>query len=56
MNKRKKVPVFENEAEERTFWENHNSTEYLDWSQAQIIDFPNLKPFTKTDQADRLSF
>lgn len=48
MNKRKKIPAFKNEAEERAFWENHDSTEYLDWSQAENIHLPNLKPSTKT--------
>jgi predicted DNA binding CopG/RHH family protein len=38
------IPTFANEAEERRFWETHDSTPYLDWSQAQRVRFPNLKP------------
>lgn len=49
MSKRRKaVPEFESEAEEREFWETHDSSEYLDWSQAEQASFPNLKPSTKT--------
>lgn len=42
------VPKFANEAEERAFWETHDSTEYLDWSKAKKVALPNLKPSTKT--------
>jgi len=49
MSKSKKtVPEFTNEAEEREFWESHDSSEYVDWSQAQTAVLPNLKPSTKT--------
>jgi predicted DNA binding CopG/RHH family protein len=41
-------PKFASEAAERAFWEKHDSTEYLDWSKAQRIVLPNLKPTTKT--------
>jgi predicted DNA binding CopG/RHH family protein len=44
----KAVPQFANETEERVFWEMHDSTEYLDWSKAQKVVLPNLKPTTKT--------
>jgi predicted DNA binding CopG/RHH family protein len=40
----KTIPKFQNEAEERKFWESHDSTEYLDWSEAKKINLPNLKP------------
>jgi len=42
------MPEFKTEAEERKFWETHDSTEYVDWSQARTASFPNLKPSTKT--------
>lgn len=49
MNKpTKTVPKFANDAQERAFWETHESTDYLDWSKAQRVTFPNLKPTTKT--------
>jgi predicted DNA binding CopG/RHH family protein len=44
----KKIPEFRNEDEEREFWSAHDSTDYVDWSQAQRVVFPNLKPATKT--------
>ena len=40
------VPVFSSEAEERDWWETHDSAEHLDWSQARRATFPNLKPTT----------
>jgi len=46
--KAKTVPAFTNEAQERAFWESHDSTEYLDWSKAKTVTLPNLKPTTKT--------
>jgi predicted DNA binding CopG/RHH family protein len=44
----KKLPDFKNEDEERDFWAAHDSTEYIDWSKAKKVSFPNLKPSTKT--------
>lgn len=43
-----KIPEFKTEAEERAFWEKHDSTPFIDWSQAESISMPNLKPSTKT--------
>ena len=49
MSKLKKTPPnFETEAEERAFWESHDSSDYVNWKQAQTALFPNLKPSTKT--------
>ena len=44
--KLKPIPTFTNEAEERQFWESHDSTDYVDWSKAVRVRFPNLKPTT----------
>ena len=44
----KEIPRFENEAEERKFWESHDSADFLDWSLARSVTLPNLKPTTKT--------
>lgn len=44
----KPPPHFTNETEERIFWESHDSSEYLDWGNAQSVVLPNLKPTTKT--------
>lgn len=44
----KPIPEFRSEAEERRFWETHDSTAYVDWSKARFVKFPNLKPSTET--------
>ena len=44
----KQIPNFETEDEERVFWATHDSTDYLDWSQAKPATFARLKPSTKT--------
>lgn len=46
MSKPKSIPVFKSGAEERKFWETHDSTDYIDWSKAQRVRFPSLKPST----------
>ena len=48
MKKLKNIPEFKSEAEERAFWEIHDSNEYLDWDKAQTARFPNLKKSTKS--------
>ena len=45
---KKKIPVFKTEAAERRFWETHDSAEYVDWSAAEEVILPKLKPSTKT--------
>ena len=48
MKKLKPIPYFKSEAEEREFWQTHDSTEYVDWSKAKRgVVFPNLKLTTK---------
>jgi predicted DNA binding CopG/RHH family protein len=46
--KLKKVPEFKTEEAERAFWAKHDSAEYLDWSAAQPVRLPKLKPSTET--------
>jgi len=48
MNKVKNTPKFKTEAEERAFWEKQDSSDYVDWKQAQSVSMSNLKPSTKT--------
>ncbi|MHB1515361.1 MAG: type II toxin-antitoxin system BrnA family antitoxin [Acidiferrobacteraceae bacterium] len=43
----KPVPKFSSESEERKFWETHDSSQHVDWSEAQPARFPNLKPSTQ---------
>ena|SRR5438552_9407939 len=45
---RKAVPTFSSEAEERTFWETHDTRPFVDWGKARVAVFPNLKPSTET--------
>lgn len=48
MKKIKKIPVFKTESDEKAFWEKHDSSDYVDWNQAQVVVMPKLKPSTKT--------
>ena len=48
IKKLKKIPKFRNENEEAKFWNTHDSTEYLDWSKAKRVIFPNLKPTSRS--------
>lgn len=48
LKKLKAIPHFKNEDQEDKFWSTHDSTEYIDWSKAIHMEFPNLKPTTKT--------
>lgn len=34
------------EDEERAFWATADSTAYVDWSKARVVQFPNLRPST----------
>ena len=44
----KQRPAFHDEAEERQFWESHGSSGYVDWSKAERVRLPNLKPSTRS--------
>jgi len=44
----KDIPTFSNEDEEREFWATHDSTEYVDWDEAEVVVLPKLKPSTRT--------
>ena len=45
---KKKLPIFKSEAAERQFWLNHDSSEYVNWNEAEKITMPKLKPSTRT--------
>ena len=47
-SKLKQIPEFKTEDEEREFWATHDSTDYIDWSKAEQVSFPNLKLSTET--------
>ncbi len=42
------LPRFDTEDQERRFWAEHDSTDYVDWSEAERVTLANLKPSTKT--------
>ena len=42
------IPKFKTEAQERAYWETHDSTVHVDWTKAQKVKLSNLKPTTKT--------
>jgi len=44
----KPIPTFTSEDEEREFWATHDTVDYIDWSRARWVTFPNLKPSTET--------
>ena len=49
MTKRTKpLPKFASEAADRRFWETHDSTSYVDWSQAERAVYTQLKPTTRS--------
>lgn len=42
------IPPFMTEAQERAYWEAHDSSAHLDRAKAQKVKLPNLRPTTKT--------
>ena len=46
--KDKRIPVFKNEDEERSFWETHTPLDYFDPHIIHKSLFPNLKPSLKS--------
>ena len=42
------IPKFKTEAQERAYWETHDSSDHLDWTKAKKLMLPNLRPSTKT--------
>ena len=48
MKNLKKIPKFKNENDERSFWSEADSDDYIDWSKSVKVRFAKLKPTTKT--------
>jgi predicted DNA binding CopG/RHH family protein len=46
--KRRLIPSFSSEDQEREFWAKKDSSKYIDWSQAGSVNLPNLRPSTRT--------
>lgn len=43
-SKTKQAKAFKSEAEERACWEKSDSVDHVDWSKAERVRLPNLKP------------
>jgi len=48
MSRLKKIPKFKNEDEEREFWAESDSIEFINWNKSKQVTLPDLKPSTKT--------
>lgn len=46
--KKKEIPVFKTEEEERKFWAKNDSSDFIDWDAAETVILPKLKPTTRT--------
>jgi predicted DNA binding CopG/RHH family protein len=44
----KVIPKFNDETEEREFWTDNDSTEFVDWESAESVVLPKPKPTTRT--------
>lgn len=42
------IPDFPTEAAEQEFWAERDSTDHVDWSRAETVTLPNLRPSLKT--------
>lgn len=47
MKTHKKIPHLKSESSEIDFWTKNDSVDYIDYSKAKKVSFPNLKPTTK---------
>jgi len=46
--KRKQLPRFESEEQERKFWAEHDSADFVDWTAGERRTFPSLRPTLRT--------
>lgn len=46
--RKKQVPEFKSEDEERNFWAENDSTEFVEWATASRRKLPNLRPTLRT--------
>ncbi len=56
MAKHQSIPKFEREDQERAFWAEQDSAEYVDWSKEEKAFFPNLKSTSKTISLHLMGF
>ena len=45
---KRSLPRFKSEDDEQAFWATHDSADYVDWSKADRVLLPRLKPSTET--------
>ena len=45
--KKKQIPKFKSEEEERDFWSSHDATDFIDFSETKQALMPNLRPTLK---------
>jgi predicted DNA binding CopG/RHH family protein len=45
--KKKQIPKFKSEEEEREFWSSHDAADFIDFSEAKQALMPNLRPTLK---------
>jgi predicted DNA binding CopG/RHH family protein len=48
VSRKKVVPTFKSEAQEREFWASHDSADYIDWRRAEDMRLAKLRPTTRT--------
>lgn len=46
--KKEPIPDFASEEEERQYWSRTDSVDHIDWSKAEVITLPELRPTLKT--------
>ena len=46
--KRRPIPEFRSEVEERAFWAGQDSSDYVEWARARRRSFPKLRPTLRT--------
>ena len=51
---KKKIPKFKSETEAQLFWQQHDSSDYIDWSDAQEVVFFSFETYNQ-DNFDSLS-
>jgi predicted DNA binding CopG/RHH family protein len=48
MKNTNKIPKFADKAAETTYWNSHDSSKVVDWNNAKVGMFPNLRPSTQS--------
>jgi len=47
VRRKKAIPAFKNEEQEREFWASHDSSDYIDWRRAETVRLAKLRPTTR---------